>query len=285
MIFLLMLPSQRPLGADMAQVTILNTPEDEGLLSLVRSKNLKRFNVDRQNADVIMDRVGSWIALMESDRNPNAKNPKSTAAGAYQYTKGAIKTAVNRLENTIGSESLPKWAKNVRKSGDARDLTLGQQQILFEADTFQKPGSDKFLRNIISGDEDAVIDLYKKLHHTNPDKATLTRIDKLRTQLQLPQFQPQDTSAVVPKNKPTPPSEPERPKPQITISDIEPKQRPQLASDIVEAAAVPAESGGISDLVSQVGSSLDFDRGSPRSTLSEQEDARFNLLLQNLTGK
>jgi len=58
----------------------------------------------------------------------------------------------------------------------------------------------------------------------------------------------------------------------------------------VEAAAVPAESGGISDLVSQVDSSLDFDRGSPRSTLapsalSEQEDARFNLLLQNLTGK
>jgi hypothetical protein len=70
----------------------------------------------------------------------------------------------------------------------------------------------------------------------------------------------------------------------------EPVPRPQLASDIVEAAAVPAESGGISDLVSQVGSSLGFDRGSPRSTLapsslSEQEDARFNLLLQNLTGK
>ena len=69
-----------------------------------------------------------------------------------------------------------------------------------------------------------------------------------------------------------------------------PVPRPQLASDIVEAAAVPAESGGISDLVSQVGSSLGFDRGSPRSTLapsglSEQEDARFNLLLQNLTGK
>ena len=65
----------------------------------------------------------------------------------------------------------------------------------------------------------------------------------------------------------------------------EPVPRPQLASDIVEAAAVPAESGGISDLVSQVDSSLGFDRGSPRSTLSEQEEARFNLLLQNLTGK
>ena len=88
-----------------------------------------------------------------------------------------------------------------------------------------------------------------------------------------------DLSQAVPKEKPM-----------LETASAEPKQRPQLASDIVEAAAVPAESGGISDLVSQVGSSLDFDRGSPRSTLapsalSEQEDARFNLLLQNLTGK
>jgi len=70
-----------------------------------------------------------------------------------------------------------------------------------------------------------------------------------------------------------------------SVDLISPPRRPQLASDIVEAAAVPAESGSISDLVSQVGSSFDFDRGSPRSTLSEQEDTRFNLLLQNLTGK
>jgi hypothetical protein len=285
-----MLPSQKLLGAEMIEVEIQNTPQDQKLLNLIRSKNLARFNVDRQNADKIMDRVGSWISLMESDRNPNAKNPKSTAAGAFQYTKGAIKTAVNRLKNTVGAKNLPDWAKKVQESGDARDLTLGQQQILFEADTFQKPGSDKFLTNIFNGNEDEVINLYKKLHHTEPDKSTLTRINELRPQLRLPQFEPQDTSDAVLKNKPTPPSEPVRAKPQITILAAEPVPRPQLASDIVEAAAVPAESGGISDLVSQVGSSLGFDRGSPRSTLapsglSEQEDARFNLLLQNLTGK
>lgn len=88
-----------------------------------------------------------------------------------------------------------------------------------------------------------------------------------------------DLSQAVPKEKPM-----------LETASAEPVPRSQLASDIVEAAAVPAESGGISDLVSQVGSSLGFDRGSPRSTLapsglSEQEDARFNLLLQNLTGK
>jgi len=277
----------------MIEVEIQNTPQDQKLLNLVRSKNLARFNVDRQNADKVMDRVGSWISLMESDRNPNAKNPKSTAAGAFQYTKGAIKTAVNRLKNTVGAENLPDWAKKVQESGDARDLTLGQQQILFEADTFQKPGSDKFLTNIFSGDEDAVINLYKKLHHTEPDKSTLTRINELRPQLRLPQFEPQDTSDAVPKNKPTPPSEPVRAKPQITILAPEPKPRPQLASDIVETASAqpkprppaPAESGGISDLLSQIGSILGFDRTPSRSTLSEQEEARFDLLLQNLKGK
>jgi hypothetical protein len=184
------------------------------LLNLVRSKNLRRFDVDRSQADEIMDRMGDWVSLMESDRNPDAKNPKSTAAGAYQYTQGAIKTAVNRLENTIGSESLPGWAKDVRKSGDARDLTLEQQKILFEADTFQKPGSDKILRDVFTGDEGAVIDLYKKLHHTSPDEATLTRIDTLQSELALPQFD----------------AMPGMPKP-----------RPQLASDMVGLTGVPRD--------------------------------------------
>lgn len=184
------------------------------LLNLVRAKNLQRFDVDRSQADEIMDRMGDWVSLMESNRNPDAKNPKSTAAGAYQYTQGAIKTAVNRLENTIGSESLPEWAKNVHKSGDSRDLTLEQQKILFEADTFQKPGSDKILRDVFTGDEGAVINLYKKLHHTSPDEATLTRIDALQSELALPQFEV----------------------PPLSTASAEPKPRPQLASDIVDVA-------------------------------------------------
>ena len=66
--------------------------------------------------------------------------------------------------------------------------------------------------------------------------------------------------------------------------DLVSPPRPKLASDIIEGDTMPVESGGISDLVSQVDSSLGFDRGSPRSTLSEREAARFDLLLQNLTG-
>lgn len=226
-----------------SQVKILNTPEDQGLLSFVRSKNLERFNVDRQDADEIMDRVGSWISLMESGRNPNAKNSESTAAGAYQYTEGAVRTAVNRLKNTVGEKNLPDWAKKVRKSGDARDLTLGQQQILFEADTFQKPGSDKFLTDIFSGDEDAVIDFYKKLHHTKPDDLTLNRIDRLRPQLRLPQFNLQDTSSATPKDKPMPPSDVDRPKPQIEIIDLVESMSPSSVDEPYETYARLSEQG------------------------------------------
>jgi len=234
------------------------------LLNLVRAKNLQRFDVDRSQADEIMDRVGDWVSLMESDRNPDAKNPKSTASGAYQYTKGAIKTAVNRLENTIGSESLPEWAKNVRKSGDARDLTLEQQKILFEADTFQKPGSDKILRGVFTGDEDSVIDLYKKLHHTSPDEATLTRIDALRSELALPQFDDITVPLPVSKVKPAPSST-------TTVSGPVPTQKPTpprfpaAASDLVDQGrtSIPelegaADSYQLFDLVSDIGRLLGF---------------------------
>lgn len=217
------------------------------LLNLVRSSNLHRFDVDRRQADAIMDRMGDWVSLMESDRNPDAKNPESTAAGAYQYTQSAIKTAVNRLENTIGSERLPTWAKDVRKSGDARDLTLEQQKILFEADTFQKPGSDKILRNVFTGDEDSVIDLYKKLHHTRPDKATLTRIDALRSELALPQFDGITVPLPVPKVKPAPPQFP------AAASDLVDQERIRIPE--LEGAA---DSYQLFDLVSDVGRLLGF---------------------------
>ena len=41
-----------------------------------------------------------------------------------------------------------------------------KQQILFEADMFQKKGSDKYLKDIIENDSvDALMDYYNKLHH------------------------------------------------------------------------------------------------------------------------
>jgi muramidase (phage lysozyme) len=118
---------------------------------------------------------------MESNFNPKAKNPKSTAAGLYQFTEDSLVTAVNRLANTIGEDKLPQWASEARKHKDARKLSEKEQQILFYADMFQKKGSDNLLKKVlVEGDGDAMVEYYSKLHHTDVDKPTQKRIDKIR---------------------------------------------------------------------------------------------------------
>mgnify|MGYP003649070005 FL=1 len=185
------------------------------LLNIVRAKNLERFDVNPKYAGLVLDGMGDWISLMESDRNPKAKNipqkgkEATTASGAYQYTADSTRTAVNRLKNTVGNKLLPSWAKDVYKSGDASTLSLDKQKILFEADTFQKDGSDLLLNKIFAGDTDAVEDLYTDLHHTNADDKTYARIDNLRNQLNIPSTT-------------------------VMALPVSPPQEPVLASDLIE---------------------------------------------------
>jgi len=155
--------------------------EDINLLKQVRDTNLERFDLDnieggKTSAIKKIVNAGNYIKDVESDNNPMAKNPTSSAAGLYQFTKGALKTAVNRLKNTVGEDNLPSWAEDAAKHGDATKLDPLKQQILFEADMFQKKGSDKYLKDIIENDSvDALMDYYNKLHHTAPDEATNKR--------------------------------------------------------------------------------------------------------------
>ena len=78
-----MLPSQ---GISMADLS------NKELLYIVRAKNLERFDVNPKYAGLVLDGMGDWISLMESDRNPKAKNipqkvkEANTASGAYLYT-------------------------------------------------------------------------------------------------------------------------------------------------------------------------------------------------------
>ena len=90
--------------------------EDKKLLKDVRNINLQRFNLDdidggQVGAEKKIVNMGNYIKDVESDNNPMANNPTSSAAGLYQFTKGALKTAVNRLKNTVGKDNLPSWAE------------------------------------------------------------------------------------------------------------------------------------------------------------------------------
>ena len=202
---------------------------DSELLELVRSSNLKRLQIDPKKAGAVFDKFGDWVSLVESSRRVDAKNPENTAAGLYQYTADSLRTAVNRLENTIGSQNLPAWAVAARESGDARTLDAAKQKILFEADTFQKPTWDDTLRAMSAGDASSGIEFYKKYHHTKPNEATLKRIAALQDQFilgdqgleetqqpEIPDATPVETASVEPQIPAAAPRE------EVSVAQLDP---------------------------------------------------------------
>ena len=58
------------------------------------------------------------------------------------------------------------------KSGKVEDLTREQQTIIFFGDLFEKAGSDSLMKAVLTGDRNAMLKAYYKLHHTNPDEQT-----------------------------------------------------------------------------------------------------------------
>ena len=45
----------------------------------------------------------------------------------------------------------------------------------------KKKGSDNLLKKVlVEGDDDAMVEYYSKMHHTDVDKPTQKRIDKIR---------------------------------------------------------------------------------------------------------
>ena len=157
--------------------------DDDKIIQSVLQKNLPRLGEELLTDPQVKARLAKFDKFhqeMESNFNPKAKNPKSTAAGLYQFTEDSVVTAVNRLANTIGEDNLPQWAVEAREHKDARKLSEKEQQILFYADMFQKKGSDNLLKKVLKeGDNEAMLEYYRKLHHTDVDQPTEKRIGKI----------------------------------------------------------------------------------------------------------
>ena len=157
--------------------------DDDKIIQSVLQKNLPRLGEELLTDPQVKARLEKFDKFhqeMESNFNPKAKNPKSTAAGLYQFTEDSVVTAVNRLANTIGEDNLPQWAVEAREHKDARKLSEKEQQILFYADMFQKKGSDNLLKKVLKeGDNEAMLEYYRKLHHTDVDQPTEKRIGKI----------------------------------------------------------------------------------------------------------
>ena len=146
---------------------------------------LNRLQIqDRDKAKANLDVFTEIVAEMESDKNPQAKNPKSTAAGLFQYTKPSLVTARQRYKNIadrVGIEDIPD---SIEKAKDARELSEDDQTVLFLADTFEKPGSDKYMKAILEADDyetltAATQQLYNELHHTDAKNQENERFAKV----------------------------------------------------------------------------------------------------------
>ena len=71
---------------------------------------LNRLQIqDRDKAKANLDVFTEIVAEMESDKNPQAKNPKSTAAGLFQYTKPSLVTAKQRYKNIADRVGIEEW--------------------------------------------------------------------------------------------------------------------------------------------------------------------------------
>ena len=108
------------------------------------------------------------IKKAESNNNPLAKNPKSTAKGVYQFLDGTVENVKNQGIN-LGFNK--KYIKNI--PNNPHDWTDDEADVMAAINLFVQPNTDKLLEQAIEKrDIDAMTELYYKNHHTDPDLMT-----------------------------------------------------------------------------------------------------------------
>ena len=162
--------------------------------SLIGSLQKRTGMSDNEVANV--KQFAKRVLTAESSGNWKATNNTSSAAGGYQFIKGSVVPAVNRMEDMLkrDGKELPKWASDLRstygkKMSDAthRKIMIGldptKQTALFMADISEKKVAgvsglgDKLLKGIGSGDKKAEALLYLLGHHTSHgDKGVMNNV-------------------------------------------------------------------------------------------------------------
>ena len=80
----------------------------------------------------------------------------------------------------VGNDAVFNSTTDQINLGNITDLNDEQQTLLFHGDMFEKKGSDALMKRVLQGDPAAMEEAYKTLHHTNPDEATLKRMNKMK---------------------------------------------------------------------------------------------------------
>ena len=147
-----------------------------------RIRTLITAHAERLNIDIDMAINNALDFAHLTGRMENrgmliGKNPTSSAQGLYQFIKGSIEPAINRLRRYIPNEM---WMDVALVHKNASRLNWCEQTLLFLGDIFEKRGSKKYTRDILeSGRRDAMLNCYLELHHTDPDQETIKRATQI----------------------------------------------------------------------------------------------------------
>ena len=153
------------------EIEVTARKRDPLVMNLI-GKHLSRFDVNNQSLHNLLNVFTPAVLQIESSGKydlPRGSNPKSSASGGFQFLKGSVEPALNRVEKYLGEQS---FSKELRQHKDTSKLTPQQQELLFIGDLLEKKGSDKLMQGVMDGNKDSMLDAYYKLHHTNPDALT-----------------------------------------------------------------------------------------------------------------
>ena len=127
------------------------------------------------------------VKEIESSGGRNVTSKTSSAKGDFQWLDGVFLEDLNaaKIYYKKADLDLPAWVKEAEEHQDPRKLTSGQQDELFLIRMYRLADNDD-LAKTYSGDNEAGRYIYAKYHHTNPDEATIKRMDKYLPMPELP---------------------------------------------------------------------------------------------------
>jgi len=156
-----------------------------------RLERISSVPIDRENAAAYFTEFIERVAEIESNNDPAAKNPYSSAAGLFQFLTGrklkdgkvadsSFQDAIDRfMVSTKGFT--PDWVYAVRTENDPTKISRDKSAAIFLANLDQQVGTDKYFRGIATnGHREDMLALYLRFHHTDPsDAATVARASEI----------------------------------------------------------------------------------------------------------
>lgn len=193
-------PLERPERID-EQHSISEFEEPVDLFDFIINQEAERLGIDPEEFMPAVERLLNFFADVESDWDLQAENPESSARGLYQFLTadhtpgeqdGSIHTAIHRLLAVLARHQVEDASIDSPELGWAQYLyddpeeilhtPVVPQQMLVLANLFQSLGTDPLLRDLTSDDPEmarrAAIELYNRIHHTDPDKNTRANVER-----------------------------------------------------------------------------------------------------------